>query len=54
MIEKYSISYQLFDDIEDLRKCPLIKKYVPGAKCDTTFNYKLYDESSREIMREGI
>ncbi len=41
MIKKYHEMLQIFRDLDNPEKCPIIPEYEIGARCDTAFHYKL-------------
>jgi len=47
-------SFQVFKELDDPAKCPLITNYVAGRGCDTVFRYQLADKSSKEVAIRGL
>lgn len=54
MIKKYYEMFEIFRDLDDLEKCPIVPNYEIGASCDTAFLYKLESNYAKENMSFGI
>ncbi len=41
MISRYNKIFQIFDELDDDFKCPVVDDYEIGRSCDTIFRYDL-------------
>ena len=53
MTENVKKSFDIFKDLDDQEKCPILNNYEVGKHCDTKFKYKL-DEYGFNVAKVGI
>ena len=52
MIKSYEKTFEIFDDLSDLKKCPP-QNYKEGLNCDTSFRYQL-DNAGKKVAQVGM
>jgi len=53
MIENVKKSFQVMKDLDNHEKCQIIKDYVPGKECDTSFKYDLTVKKGKFMHRNS-